>query len=134
MKNGELTIKPTILSDNFVRRGCLNLKRYIFILFKNILFNLCFLQYVSIFRCTKNGLNDCTKNASSFNIIPPIVSGKITTKNFFSSLYGQLEVEAKLPTGDWIVSGKYSEKQIYFYSRRVIAKSKLAPKESVNKE
>jgi len=62
------------------------------------------------------------------------VSGKITTKNFFSSLYGQLEVEAKLPTGDWIVSGKYSEKQIYFYSRRVIAKSKLAPKESVNKE
>jgi len=33
------------------------------------------------------------------------VSGKLTTKDYFSFHFGQLEVEAKLPAGDWIVSG-----------------------------
>lgn len=28
MKNGELVIKPTLLSDNFVKRGILKLKGY----------------------------------------------------------------------------------------------------------
>jgi len=44
-------------------------------------------------------------NASSCNIIPPVMSAKLTTKDHYSSLYGQLEVIAKLPTGDWIVPG-----------------------------
>lgn len=45
-------------------------------------------------------------NASSYNIIPPIVSSRLTTKNNMAFLYGQLEVTAKFPTGDWIVPGK----------------------------
>jgi len=58
------------------------------------------------FRCTKNeGSIDCAKNATSYDIIPPIVSAKITTKNIFFVRYGQLEVIAKLPTGDWIIPG-----------------------------
>lgn len=60
-----------------------------------------------IIRCTKNeGTNYCTKNATSYNIIPPIVSSRLTTKNRMYTLYGELEVIAKLPKGDWIVSGK----------------------------
>lgn len=43
----------------------------------------------------------------SFNIIPPVISAKLTTKNNLFYRYGHLEVIAKLPTGDWIVSGKY---------------------------
>ncbi|XP_025423118.1 uncharacterized protein LOC112692604 isoform X2 [Sipha flava] len=82
VKNGELFIKPTIQSDSFVRRGCLTLKG-----------------------CTKEeGSTECSRNASSFNILPPIVSAKLNTKNNFLFQYGKLEVEAKLPIGDWIVS------------------------------
>jgi len=51
----------------------------------------------------------CAKNASSFHIIPPIVSAKLTTKNHLFFRYGELEVIAKLPTGDWIVSGKHDK-------------------------
>lgn len=69
-------------------------------------------MFFFFFRCTKSGSNECVKNASSFNIIPPIVSAKLTTKNSFSVLYGQLEVVAKLPIGDWIASGKY---KVTFY-------------------
>lgn len=45
-------------------------------------------------------------NASSYNIIPPIVSSRLITKNHRSFLYGNLEVIAKFPTGDWIMPGK----------------------------
>lgn len=81
VKNGELVIKPTILSDNFVKNGCLVLKG-----------------------CTKyDGSSGCSMNASSYNIIPPIVSSRLNTKNHRLFLYGNLEVIAKFPTGDWIV-------------------------------
>lgn len=62
---------------------------------------------ILLFRCTKTfeGSTECVMNASSYNIIPPIISAKVTTKNNFLVLYGQLEVIAKLPVGDWIVSG-----------------------------
>lgn len=62
------------------------------------------------FSCTKHeGSTYCEKNATSFNIINPIVSARATTQNYLYSLYGKLEVVAKLPTGDWIVSGKYND-------------------------
>lgn len=63
---------------------------------------------ILLFRCTKTfeGSAECAMNASSYNILPPIISAKLTTKNHFLVHYGQLEVIAKLPEGDWIVSGK----------------------------
>jgi len=58
-------------------------------------------------RCTKNTDSlQCAMNASSYHIIPPIISAKLTTKNNLLFRYGQLEVTAKFPIGDWIVSGK----------------------------
>lgn len=33
---------------------------------------------------------------------PPIVSSQISTSGKFSFLFGRIEIEAKLPTGDWI--------------------------------
>jgi len=59
------------------------------------------------FSCTKyEGSTGCSMNASSYNIIPPIVSSRLTTKNNMLFLYGQLEVTAKMPSGDWIMPGK----------------------------
>lgn len=67
------------------------------------------------FRCTKYEESiGCSMNASSYNIIPPIVSSRLTTKNNMAFLYGQLEVTAKFPTGDWIVPGK--QKYIIHYT------------------
>jgi len=63
--------------------------------------------YYSDFSCTKHeGSVGCEMVASSYIIIPPIVSARLTTKNYLLFLYGQVEVIAKLPIGDWIVSGK----------------------------
>lgn len=36
------------------------------------------------------------------NIAPPIVSSQISTSGLFSFKYGRIEIEAKLPRGDWI--------------------------------
>lgn len=63
---------------------------------------------ILLFRCTQNeNVDFCSKNATSFYILPPVVSAKLTTKNHLFFRYGKLEVIAKLPAGDWIVPGKY---------------------------
>ncbi|XP_060850898.1 uncharacterized protein LOC132929522 [Rhopalosiphum padi] len=81
VKNGELVIKPTVLSDNYVKNGCLQLKG-----------------------CTQyEESSACSMNASSFNILPPIVSSRLITKHHKSLQHGHLKVIAKFPTGDWIV-------------------------------
>ncbi|XP_022166764.1 uncharacterized protein LOC111031217 [Myzus persicae] len=101
VKNRELVIRPTIQSDSFIRSG-----------------------HLSLNGCTKQkGSVGCEMVASSYIIIPPIVSARLTTKNYLSLLYGQVEVIAKLPIGDWIVSeialvSKSNEK-----NRLVLAKS-----------
>lgn len=33
------------------------------------------------------------------------MSAKLTTKNSLNFPYGELEITAKLPTGDWILTG-----------------------------
>ncbi|XP_050420558.1 uncharacterized protein LOC126833331 [Adelges cooleyi] len=81
IKNGELFIRPTLLPDNTVKRGSVTLKG-----------------------CTKPEVTGvCTENASTYNILPPVVSAKLTTRNSFLFIYGKVEVTANLPSGDWIV-------------------------------
>nr|XP_049706877.1 beta-1,3-glucan-binding protein-like [Helicoverpa armigera] len=50
--------------------------------------------------CTSSA-EACMKQAWGADILPPIVSGKITTKGF-AFTYGTVTVRAKLPQGDWI--------------------------------
>ncbi|XP_050537386.1 uncharacterized protein LOC126903300 isoform X2 [Daktulosphaira vitifoliae] len=81
IQNGELIIRPTLLNDSVIKRGSISLNG-----------------------CTKVLESDqCTKTASSYNILPPVISGKLTTRNSFSFLYGKVEVKASFPSGDWIV-------------------------------
>ncbi|XP_026809559.1 uncharacterized protein LOC113551491 [Rhopalosiphum maidis] len=80
--NGELVIRPTVQSDSFIKNGELLLNG-----------------------CTKSiGSISCEMNAVSFNILPPVVSARLTTKKNLLFHFGQVEVIAKLPIGDWIVS------------------------------
>ncbi|XP_075978715.1 beta-1,3-glucan-binding protein 1-like [Anticarsia gemmatalis] len=54
-------------------------------------------------RCTGViGTSDCNREASGALILPPIITGKVTTKNKFSFKYGRVEISAKMPQGDWI--------------------------------
>ncbi|CAH2090810.1 unnamed protein product [Euphydryas editha] len=63
-------------------------------------------------RCFHRGLctgepntRECKQTSSGYQILPPVVSGKITTRNLFSFKYGRIDVRAKLPAGDWLIPG-----------------------------
>ncbi|KAK9502758.1 hypothetical protein O3M35_011468 [Rhynocoris fuscipes] len=84
VEKGFLSIKPTLIQDNFdydfVRNGELRLKG-----------------------CTADTKERCEATGTFWKIIPPVLSSRITTKNSFSFKYGKIEIRAKLPKGDWIV-------------------------------
>jgi len=52
--------------------------------------------------CTSNAFYGCSRSSFGGNLINPIQSARIRTANSFSFKYGRLEVQAKLPKGDWI--------------------------------
>ena len=43
----------------------------------------------------------CKRTGTKNNILPPIQSARINTKDTFSFKYGKVEINAKLPGGDW---------------------------------
>uniref|UniRef100_A0A9I3CJN8 GH16 domain-containing protein n=1 Tax=Anopheles culicifacies TaxID=139723 RepID=A0A9I3CJN8_9DIPT len=45
---------------------------------------------------------ECQRKAAHSTILPPVVSAKLNTKNYFRFRYGRVEIRAKLPKGDWI--------------------------------
>lgn len=56
------------------------------------------------YRCTgKVDTTECKQEASGAQILPPITTPKLTTKNKFSFTYGRVEVRAKLPAGSWLI-------------------------------
>ncbi|KAK9366093.1 concanavalin A-like lectin/glucanase domain-containing protein [Lipomyces kononenkoae] len=54
--------------------------------------------------CTSTALSDCAiaSNSTLGQMIPPIMSARLTTKKVANIRYGKVEVTAKLPQGDWI--------------------------------
>jgi beta-glucanase (GH16 family) len=52
--------------------------------------------------CTSNAFYGCSRSSGGTNVINPIQSARLRTAGTFSFKYGRLEVEAKLPKGDWI--------------------------------
>nr|XP_054764484.1 beta-1,3-glucan-binding protein-like isoform X1 [Lytechinus pictus] len=52
--------------------------------------------------CTGNAWWGCDRTGTADNILNPIQSARLRTVDSFSFKYGRLEVEAKLPTGDWL--------------------------------
>ena len=48
----------------------------------------------------------CSRQARYGYILPPVLSGRVSTRRSFSFRYGVLEMRAKLPSGDWIYPGR----------------------------
>ncbi|KAG7197379.1 hypothetical protein KM043_018485 [Ampulex compressa] len=84
VRDGILHIIPTFTEakhgDGFARTGTINLEK-----------------------CTSSaGEQSCRREAVGSYILPPVISGRVNTKQSFKFLYGRVEVRAKLPQGDWI--------------------------------
>ncbi|CAG9561450.1 unnamed protein product [Danaus chrysippus] len=85
VKDGTLTIKPMTLESRY-GEGAVHT----------------FLDLAD--RCTGEiGTNECYRRAFGPQIIPPIISGKVTTKHSFAFKYGRIEVGARMPLGKWLI-------------------------------
>lgn len=59
--------------------------------------------YIYLSDCTDSNRANCKRQADgSSNIINPIRSARLDTKQSFSFKYGRMEVIAKMPAGDWL--------------------------------
>ncbi|KOB76198.1 Beta-1,3-glucan recognition protein 3, partial [Operophtera brumata] len=47
--------------------------------------------------------SECKRRADGAYILPPVMTGKVTTKHKFSFKFGRVEIRAKLPAGSWLV-------------------------------
>lgn len=52
--------------------------------------------------CTESYNNGCDRQGTRDNIINPIRSARVDTMNSFGFKYGNLEIRAKIPVGDWL--------------------------------
>jgi beta-glucanase (GH16 family) len=52
--------------------------------------------------CTAPFNNGCKRQSDGVQYINPVFSGKLTTVESFTFTYGRVEVNAKLPKGDWL--------------------------------
>ncbi|XP_052741807.1 beta-1,3-glucan-binding protein-like [Bicyclus anynana] len=85
VENGELKIKPTLTESRF---GDAYIDG----------------EWDLTSSCTGQvGTQECHQVASGANILPPVTSGKVTTRNRFSFKYGRIDVKAKLPAGNWLM-------------------------------
>ncbi|KAF5294929.1 hypothetical protein FQR65_LT10641 [Abscondita terminalis] len=54
-------------------------------------------------RCTGTfETQSCVLKPKTWQILPPVISAKISTIDSFSFVYGVVEIRAKLPKGDWV--------------------------------
>ncbi|CAH0398892.1 unnamed protein product [Chilo suppressalis] len=59
------------------------------------------IDYIKVIAlCTSRG-EECYRKASGADILPPILSGRITSSKF-AFTYGKIHIRAKLPQGDWL--------------------------------
>lgn len=85
VRDGALYLQPTLTSEKIGEEALNN-------------------GYVNLgSECTDNAFGGCQKDASAAGeIINPVMSARIRTKNSFAFTYGRAEIRAKLPKGDWI--------------------------------
>ncbi|KAJ0178107.1 hypothetical protein K1T71_005930 [Dendrolimus kikuchii] len=100
VRDGKLIIKPITLEskygDNYVRQS-LDLSN----------------------TCTGIiGTEQCSRVASGPQILTPIITAKVNTKNKFSFKYGRIEISAKMPQGNWLVPELLLEPRDFVYGLR----------------
>ncbi|CAL7943945.1 unnamed protein product [Xylocopa violacea] len=104
--SGKLRIKPVLLEDIYGE----NITTY---------------GSLIVSDCTSIVPAECSRRATSFNILPPVLSSRLTTKESFSFRYGKIEIRAKFPEGDWLypemwLEPKYNSYGAGYSSGRVI--------------
>ncbi|KAK5655990.1 hypothetical protein OQA88_5128 [Cercophora sp. LCS_1] len=90
VENGNLIIKATLQDDGLLQKD-----------------NLLDLTKGSKWgTCTSKSFYDCVAatntTVGNSSIVPPVLSGRVTTRKGASIKYGRIEVKAKLPAGDWL--------------------------------
>lgn len=85
IQDGMLHIKPTLQDENLINTN-------------NVL------NLTALGTCTSDVWSNCvaTTNTTNGTIINPVKSGRISTRLGASIKYGRVEVEARLPRGDWL--------------------------------
>ncbi|KAJ8673915.1 hypothetical protein QAD02_005177 [Eretmocerus hayati] len=68
--------------------------------------------------CTSSIPQECQRRALSFHILPPVISAKLTTRNYFDFEYGIIEIRAKFPEGDWLYPEMWLEPLYKSYDSR----------------
>lgn len=53
-------------------------------------------------RCTNPSFWGCERTGTPTNVINPIRSARVRTVNSFAFRYGRIEVQARIPSGDWL--------------------------------
>lgn len=60
---------------------------------------------VELYHTCTNGANyGCSKTSNGHEILPPIMSGKVTSHACVK--YGRVNVRARIPKGDWLWPGE----------------------------
>ena len=88
-------------TNAFVRNGILHFKPT----FTADLYGESFLTSGSVVipegQCTNSEWYGCARQGTPDNIINPIRSSRMDTRNSFGFVYGEVEIRAKTPAGDW---------------------------------
>ncbi|KAK6192409.1 hypothetical protein SNE40_003879 [Patella caerulea] len=88
-RDGVLYIKPTLTIDNygddFLQSGTLDVW-----------------GHTPHNKCTGNAFYGCARSGSPGNLINPIQSARLRSSRGLNIKYGKVEIEAKLPVGDWL--------------------------------
>ncbi|CZR49125.1 uncharacterized protein FPRO_12561 [Fusarium proliferatum ET1] len=87
VRDGQLIIKPTLQTDKFLSETTK-------------------INLTAQGTCSATTTQDCVQvaNLTAGEIVAPVKSGRITTKNFGVIRYGRVEIVAKLAAGDWLLS------------------------------
>ncbi|XP_032454935.1 beta-1,3-glucan-binding protein isoform X2 [Nasonia vitripennis] len=97
--NGILRIKPRLFEDAYGEDSIL-------------------LGQLRLADCSSSIPEECNQQATSYHILPPVISTKLVTRNHFEFRYGVIEVRAKFPEGDWLYPEIWLEPLYKSYDKR----------------
>ncbi len=85
INNGNLVIKPTLQDPALIEKDSI-------------------IDLTADGTCSSDLTKNClaATNTTNGTIVPPVRSGRISTRNGASIKYGRVEVTAQLPSGDWL--------------------------------
>ncbi|KAK0181904.1 hypothetical protein PV327_000088 [Microctonus hyperodae] len=106
VRNGILEIIPSLLEESYGE-------------------NITYFGRLQLAECSGLLSDECFRKATAYNILPPVISARLITKQSFTFRYGKIEIRAKLPEGDWLypemwLQPKYSTYGVGYSSGRVI--------------